>query len=56
MDAQRELTKIAAENARQEKEEELKQREKAKLSTKADGKCQGCGLKKCKKTCHFFSG
>jgi len=55
MDAQRELDKIArAEADAKTAEEELK-REKLKLSTKgATGKCQSCGLKRCKKTCHFF--
>jgi hypothetical protein len=56
MDAQRELNKIAEENARLAKEEELMEKDKAMRSTKADGKCQGCGLKKCKKTCLFFPG
>ena len=56
MDAQRQLDKIAEEEARKAKEEEMKQREKEKLNTKAGGKCQGCGLKKCKKTCLFYSG
>mmetsp|Transcript_9272 Transcript_9272/g.16607 ORF Transcript_9272/g.16607 Transcript_9272/m.16607 type:complete len:574 (+) Transcript_9272:220-1941(+) len=56
MDAQRELEKLEAEKARQQKLEEKKQKEAEKLSTKASGKCQGCGLKKCKKTCLFYSG
>lgn len=57
MDAQRELDKIEAEKERQLKEEEQLKKEMAKLSTKGDsGKCQGCGLKKCKKTCLFYSG
>mmetsp|Transcript_27029 Transcript_27029/g.76044 ORF Transcript_27029/g.76044 Transcript_27029/m.76044 type:complete len:556 (-) Transcript_27029:118-1785(-) len=56
MDAQRELAKMEAEKARKEKEEEQRKKEAAKLSTKgAAGKCQGCGLKKCKPTCHFYS-
>jgi hypothetical protein len=56
MDAQRELNKIEEEHAKKEKEEEQKQKEKDKLSTKAPGgKCQGCNLKKCKKTCLFYS-
>jgi hypothetical protein len=55
MDAARELEKIEAEKlAAQKKEEELK-REKLKLSTKtAAGKCQGCGMKKCLKSCVFY--
>lgn len=57
MDAQRELAKIEAEAARKKAEEEAKEKELAKLSTKgSSGKCQGCGLKKCKKTCLFYSG
>jgi hypothetical protein len=57
MDAQRELDKIAAEEARIAKAEEEKKRVAQKLSTKAEGgQCQGCGLKKCKKTCHFYAG
>lgn len=56
MDAQRELDKIEAESARKQAEDEQREKEKAKLSTKGGtGKCQGCGLKKCKKSCHFFS-
>ena len=53
MDAQRQLNKIAEEQAKKEKEEENKKKEAAKLSTKAGGKCQGCGLKKCPKGCLF---
>jgi len=53
MNAQRQLNKIAEEQAQKEKEEENKKKEAAKLSTKADGKCQGCGLKKCRKGCLF---
>ena len=57
MDAQRELEKLEAEKARKEKEEEMKKREKSKRSTKgAGGKCQACGLKKCRKTCLFYKG
>jgi hypothetical protein len=57
MDAQRELDRIEAENLKKLKEEETKEKEAAKLSTKGTGgKCQGCGLKKCKKTCHFAQG
>lgn len=57
MDAQRELDRIAADEARKKAEEEAIEKEKAKLSTKgSSGKCQGCGLKKCKNTCLFFSG
>eukprot|EP00522_Entomoneis_paludosa_P013874 CAMPEP_0172447834 /NCGR_PEP_ID=MMETSP1065-20121228/7024_1 /TAXON_ID=265537 /ORGANISM="Amphiprora paludosa, Strain CCMP125" /LENGTH=575 /DNA_ID=CAMNT_0013199205 /DNA_START=111 /DNA_END=1838 /DNA_ORIENTATION=+ len=55
MDAQRELDKIEAQKAAEKKREEEAKKEKAKLSTKGmSGKCQGCGLKKCKKTCMFY--
>ena len=57
MDAQRELNRIEAEKVKKEKEEEKKKKEAAKLSTKGGtGKCQMCGLKKCKKTCTFYNG
>jgi predicted ribosome quality control (RQC) complex YloA/Tae2 family protein len=56
MEAQRELDKIAAAEAAKNKQEEDLIRERQKLSTKsATGVCQGCGLKKCKKTCLFYS-
>ena len=55
MDAQRELDRIAFEDAQKKKAEEDLKKEKAKLSTKGGtGKCQGCGLKKCKKSCMFY--
>jgi elongation factor 3 len=55
MDAQRELNKIAEEEAAKKKSADIKEREAQKMKTKgADGKCQSCGLKKCKKTCMFF--
>ena len=57
MDAQRELDKIAAAEAEAERKKEELEREKAKLSTKSrTGKCQACGLKKCKKGCVFYAG
>eukprot|EP00529_Nitzschia_sp_RCC80_P011590 CAMPEP_0113500232 /NCGR_PEP_ID=MMETSP0014_2-20120614/32197_1 /TAXON_ID=2857 /ORGANISM="Nitzschia sp." /LENGTH=623 /DNA_ID=CAMNT_0000394511 /DNA_START=175 /DNA_END=2046 /DNA_ORIENTATION=+ /assembly_acc=CAM_ASM_000159 len=57
MDAQRELNRLEAEKAKKEKEEEKKKKEAAKLSTKGGtGKCQMCGLKKCRKTCTFYTG
>lgn len=57
MDAQRELDRIAAEEAKMKAAEEQKAKEAAMRSTKgSSGKCQGCGLKKCKTTCMFFSG
>lgn len=56
MDAQRELDKIEAEEAKKKAAEEQKAKEAAKRSTKgASGVCQGCGLKKCKKSCPFAS-
>ena len=56
MDAQRELDKLEAQKAAEKRREKENQREKAKLSTKeASGRCQACGLKKCKKTCVFAS-
>jgi hypothetical protein len=56
MDAQRELTRLEAEEAERQRSEEETKREAARLSTKGGtGKCQGCGLKKCKKTCMFYS-
>jgi hypothetical protein len=57
MDAQRELAKMEAEEAKMQAEKEAKEKDEAARSTKGGtGKCQACGLKKCKKTCHFFSG
>jgi hypothetical protein len=52
MDAQRELDRIAAQEAEEKRKEDEVKRELLKQSTKsATGKCQGCGLKKCAKTC-----
>lgn len=57
MEAQRLLDKMALEEEEKKKEKEMLKKEKQKKSTKsAAGKCQGCGLKKCKKTCLFYSG
>lgn len=57
MDAQRELEKIAQAEAEMKRRQEEIKREQAKLSTKGStGKCQSCGLKKCKKTCLFYKG
>jgi len=54
MDAQRQLNNLAEEKARTDKELLNKKNEAARLSTKGSGgKCQGCGLKKCKKGCLF---
>jgi hypothetical protein len=55
MDAQRELDRIATEAAAAAAAEEKQRKEMLKLSTKGEGgKCQGCGLKKCPKTCSFY--
>jgi hypothetical protein len=57
MEAQRLLDKLALEEEEKEKEKQMLKKEQQKKSTKsATGKCQGCGLKKCKKTCLFYSG
>lgn len=56
MDAQRALDKLAEKEAQQKKLLDAKKREEERRSTKADGKCQSCGLKKCKTTCTFYSG
>lgn len=57
MEAQRLLDKMALEEEEEKKAEEKKKRDIAKKSVKGiSGKCQGCGLKKCKKTCLFYSG
>jgi elongation factor 3 len=55
MDAQRELDKIAAEDALTQKGVDDVELNRLRLSTKlAGGQCQGCGLKKCRKTCNFY--
>ena len=57
MEAQRLLDKLALEEEEKKKEKQMLKKEQQKKSTKsATGKCQGCGLKKCKKTCLFYSG
>ena len=54
MDAQRQLDQLALEEEENKKAEAAKKKEQQKKSTKSKtGKCQGCGLKKCKKTCPF---
>mmetsp|Transcript_63146 Transcript_63146/g.73898 ORF Transcript_63146/g.73898 Transcript_63146/m.73898 type:complete len:104 (-) Transcript_63146:184-495(-) len=54
MEAQRLLEKIAEQEASDLKKKERLAREKSHASTKNDkGKCQGCGLKKCRKDCLF---
>lgn len=56
MEAQRLLEKLAIDKEKEERAEELKRKEAAKLSTKSEaGKCQSCGLKKCRPTCLFFT-
>ena len=57
MEAQRLLDKLALEEEAKAKHEDIIKKDKEKRSVKGKGgKCQGCGLKKCKKTCHFYSG
>jgi hypothetical protein len=57
MEAQRLLDKMALEEEEARKQKEMLKKEQQMKSTKsAAGKCQGCGLKKCKKTCLFYSG
>ncbi|EED92155.1 predicted protein [Thalassiosira pseudonana CCMP1335] len=57
MEAQRLLDKLALEEEQAQKKNEMLKKEQQKKSTKTEGgKCQGCGLKKCKKTCLFYSG
>jgi len=56
MEAQRLLEKLALEEEEKKKQEAMLKKEQQKKSTKsASGKCQGCGLKKCPKTCLFFN-
>jgi len=56
MEAQRLLDKLALEEEEQKKAEEKRKKELGRKSVKGKtGKCQGCGLKKCKKTCLFYS-
>ena len=55
METQRLLNELTIREEEERKAEDYRKKEMAKNSTKAeDGKCQGCGLKKCKKTCLFF--
>jgi len=54
MEAQRLLDKIAEQEEVERKTQAAHKKELAKTKVKYDkGKCQGCGLKKCKKTCLF---
>jgi hypothetical protein len=54
METQRLLNELTIREEEERKAEDYRKKEMAKNSTKAeDGKCQGCGLKKCKKTCLF---
>ena len=53
MDAARRLEKLKEDEEAKKKKQDVKAKEIAKKSTKARGKCQGCGLKKCKKSCPF---
>lgn len=54
MEAQRLLNDLALKEEEEKKAEERRKKEIAKKGTKNAGKCQGCGLKKCKKTCLFY--
>jgi len=57
MEAQRLLDKLSLEEEKKVKEKKMLKKEQEKKSIKgATGKCQGCGLKKCKKPCLFFGG
>ena len=55
MEAERNLANLAEKKEVAAKAKIDNKREKDKVSVKQGGKCQGCGLKKCKKTCLFFS-
>jgi hypothetical protein len=55
MEAQRLLNALAIKEEDEKKAEEYRKKEIDKKGTKTGGKCQGCGLKKCKKSC-LFSG
>ena len=56
MEAQRMLNELALKEEEEKKAEERRKKEISKKGTKsAKGKCQGCGLKKCKKGCLFAS-
>jgi len=55
MEAQRLLNDLALKEEEEKKAEERRKREMAKKGTKTSGKCKGCNLKKCKKTCLFYS-
>jgi hypothetical protein len=56
MEAQRLLEKLALEEEEKKKQEAMLKKEQQMKSTKsASGKCQGCGLKKCPKTCLFYN-
>lgn len=56
MEAQRLLEKLALEEEEKKKKQAALKKEQQKKSTKsASGKCQGCGLKKCPKSCLFYS-
>lgn len=55
MDAQRELDRIAEEEAKKKKIADDKRKDEQSRSTIGkDGKCQSCGLKKCLKSCMFY--
>lgn len=57
MQAQRLLDKLALEEQEAQKQKQMLKKEQQKKSTKsAGGKCASCGLRKCKKSCPFYSG
>lgn len=57
MEAQRLLDKLSLEEEEAKKAKKKQKDEVQKTRTKsATGKCQGCGLKKCKPPCLFYSG
>jgi hypothetical protein len=54
MEAQRLLDKLELEEEDRQKEKAMLKKEQQMKSTRSEtGKCQGCGLKKCTKTCLF---
>ena len=54
MEAQRKLDQLAEKEEEEKRKEKARKKELQKTKVKtAGGKCQGCGLKKCKKGCLF---
>lgn len=57
MDAQRLLNDLAIKEEEEKKAEEKRKKDIQRTkTTEASGKCQACGLKKCKKSCLFYKG